>query len=77
MKSVVLSIKGIHCDNCVMQLTRTLELINGVQQVEVDLLSRSARVEHDEGVCSLNDLTAAVTRAGFQVDGFETVGSQN
>ncbi len=73
MTTVTLRINGIHCESCIMHLTRSLESTRGVEQVEVDLLSRSALVEHDEGICSLNDLAAAVRRVGFQVDGFETV----
>lgn len=70
MRTVLLRINGIHCETCITHLTRSLQATPGVERVDVDLMSRSARVEHDEGACKMNDLVSAVMRVGFQVDGF-------
>jgi copper chaperone CopZ len=60
----------MHCQSCVDNLTRVLQATEGVQLVQVDLGSRTARVEHDETRCKTPDLMAAVRRAGYQVDSF-------
>ena len=73
MKTLVLSINGIFCESCIEHLKASLSSLNGVGAVEVDVMSRSARVEHDESVCTPRDLVVAVQRVGFQVDGFTSL----
>ena len=71
MKTLVLRISGMHSECCIAQLTNNLKLVNGVTEVEADLLTRTACIEHDETLCNPRDLVAAVQGAGFQVDGFD------
>lgn len=73
MTTVLLRVSGMSCDSCVQHLTRSLESTEGVHSVQVDLLARTARVEHDETVCRPTDLIAAVRRVGYHVDAFEPV----
>ena len=70
MKRVILSIRGLHCTECVSHVERSLQATSGVRDVDVDLMSRSACVEHDERECGVNDLISAVSQVGLQVDGF-------
>lgn len=70
MRTLVLTVSGMSCDGCVEHLTRSLESVEGVRNVQVDLMSRTARVEHDDTVCQPSDLVAAVRRVGYQVDAF-------
>jgi len=70
MKTLVLHINGIFYESCIEHLTTSLKALKGVSAVEVDVMSHSARVEHDESVCTPRDLVAAVQHVGFQVDGF-------
>lgn len=73
MRTLLLTVNGMSCDTCVQHLTTQLSATQGVKQVEVDLLSRTARVVHDDQVCRPVDLMAAVRRAGYQVEGFTAV----
>ena len=73
MKTLVLNISGMSCDSCVQQISHSLSLTPGVTKASVDLMTRSARVEHDEKVCGPDELIDAVRRIGFQVDGFGAV----
>ncbi len=70
MRTLLLTVNGMHCQSCADNLTRVLQATEGVRAVQVDLGSKTARVEHDEGVCKTPDLMAAVRRAGYQVDSF-------
>jgi copper chaperone CopZ len=74
MRTLVLTVTGMSCQNCVEHLSRSLGSTKGVSRVEVDLPSRTARVEHDETLCEPGDLIAAVRRVGYQVEGFEPAG---
>lgn len=42
-----------------------LEAVPGVQQAEVSLETGEAEVRYDPAQCDVDDLTAAVTDAGF------------
>ena len=70
MRRVILSIRGLHCSDCVSHVARSLQATAGVRGVDIDVMSRSACVEHDEGACNVNDLISAVSQVGLQVDGF-------
>ncbi len=71
IKTYLLTISGMTCEGCVQHVTNYLLATEGVEQVQVDLVTRTARVYHDDEACTPADLMAAVRRAGYQVDAFE------
>ncbi|MBI4580117.1 MAG: heavy-metal-associated domain-containing protein [Planctomycetes bacterium] len=73
MKTLIMNVYGMTCENCVDHVQRSLSLLPGVIDVQVDMMSRQARVKHDENLCTPSDLVMGVQRVGFQVDGFESV----
>ncbi|MDO4633043.1 MAG: heavy metal-associated domain-containing protein [Eubacteriales bacterium] len=60
-----LTIEGMHCDNCKNAVMKHLQRIDGVS-CSVNLRKKQAVVEMDREV-SDEELTAAVTRAGYEV----------
>jgi copper chaperone len=64
-----LGVGGMTCDDCVAHVTRALESVPGVEDVRVDLASRSAAVTARADVEG-SDLAAAV-RATGQYNAFE------
>ena len=70
MRTLLLTVTGMHCQSCVENLSRQLLSTQGVQRVQVDLASHTARVDHDDSLCQTADLMSAVRRAGYQVDSF-------
>jgi len=72
MKTLAINICGLTCENCVEHVSRSLKMTKGVKNVEVDMMSRTVYIKHDDRVCKLNDLVFAVKRVGFQVDGFKS-----
>jgi copper chaperone len=59
------------CGGCVNSVTRVLNALPGVSQVEVSLLPSQARVNFDESQVSPDSLRLAVQEAGFTVTGFK------
>ncbi len=70
MRTLVLDVTGMSCQNCADQLTRQLQATEGVESVSVDLGTHTAKVRHDDQVCRPSELISAVRRAGYQVSSF-------
>lgn len=65
-----LKIEGMVCGNCVRHVDKALREIQGVEQVEVSLEDKSAKVQMG---CTVSDdvLKAAIEDAGYQVVGIQ------
>lgn len=66
MKAVVLPIEGMVCSACVARVKRTLTGIDGVSEVEVNLIERNARIRFAPSKLSADSLVATVNRLGYQ-----------
>ncbi len=64
VRTDVISIEGMMCPRCVAHVKTALEAVKGVQSVEVSLEAKTATVT---GTAPLNDLTDAITAAGYEV----------
>lgn len=61
-----LRIEGMTCTGCAVGVRQALLDTAGVKQAEVDLDSARARVSYDPAAVSLQEMIAAVQRAGFR-----------
>ena len=60
-----LEILGVSCDTCVRDVTASLNALEGVVHVQVDLERNTAVVEHLPSYADESALVAAVRRAGY------------
>lgn len=65
-----ISIEGMSCGHCTGSVEKALRAVSGVQDVNVDLASKTATVEMD-GSVSDEALKKAVTDTGFEVTGIK------
>jgi Copper chaperone len=65
LKEVVWHTPDIECAGCVRSIHRALDDIDGVQQVEVDLLQKTVRVVFDTARVHETHLQQAIEAAGF------------
>ena len=72
MKTTI-SIDGMNCQHCVKSVTQTLEKLDGIQQVQVNLEEKNATVDSSS---SLDEalITQSITDAGFTVTGINAAG---
>lgn len=70
MKTMV-SIDGMNCQHCVKSVTQTLEKLDGIQQVQVNLEEKNALVESVESPDEVL-ITQSIADAGFTVTGFSS-----
>src|SRR5712691_1787882 len=64
---VVLPIEGMTCASCVRRIEKALGRVEGVSQATVNLATEKAHVTYNASVASLDQLQAAVERAGYKV----------
>src|SRR5258708_12878276 len=67
MKTATFAIGGMHCAACAVRNERTLVKIPGVRKANVNLGTRRARVEFDEGAVTETALPDAVTANAHDV----------
>lgn len=65
-----LEVQGMTCGGCASSVKRTIQTVDSSAKVEVDLSSKKVRVSTG---ASLEQVTSAVTGAGFPVTASATV----
>ncbi len=65
-KTVRIPIQGMVCTVCAGKVKRALRALDGVQEVEVSLERREARVRYGEGKVSPEQLVAAISELGYK-----------
>ena len=63
-----MNVKGMTCQGCVKQITKSLVSVEGVSDVVVSLEDGTAQVAYDTDKVKPEALTAAVVKAGFKAE---------
>lgn len=67
MKNQTYPIKGMHCASCASIIEKTLKKTEGVQSVEVNYGTETAKVSFDESVVSPQDLSKKIEPLGYSL----------
>jgi copper chaperone len=62
----ILKVKGMSCQHCVMSVTRALNQLEGIQNVQVDLQKEEVRFDNTKAL-ALNRIEKAIEEAGYEV----------
>ena len=65
VQTVVLDVEGMKCGGCVRAVERTLLEQPGVQRADVNLVSRAAWLDLEEGAGSVEAVLGALSDRGF------------
>ena len=65
-RTVTIPIQGMSCGACAAGVKKKLKAVKGVQEVEVTLEHRHARVRYAEGEVPLESLVAAINELGYK-----------
>ena len=57
---------GMTCSACVAHVEKSVRKLNGVQEVNVNLLTNSMTVDYDQQVLSPEDIILSVEDAGYE-----------
>ena len=61
----VLRAEGFSCPSCVAKIEKKVGRLDGVDAVKVHFASARIEVDHDPAQASVEDLVAAVAKAGY------------
>lgn len=64
--ATVLRVKGMSCQHCVMSVTKALNQLEGIQNVQVDLQKGEVRFDNTKAVAS-DRIEKAIEEAGYEV----------
>jgi mercuric ion binding protein len=64
--SVTIPIEGMVCASCVARTKRALKSVDGVEEVELSLEKRQARVRYDSSKTSPDRLAATIRELGYE-----------
>lgn len=62
------NVYGMTCTNCVLAVEKSLKKLDGITNVSISLLDKSAIVDFDETIISISEIIRAITRAGYSAD---------
>ena len=61
----LLRAEGFSCPSCVAKIEKQVGRLDGVDRVKVHFASGRVEIDHDEAKASVDDLIAAVEKAGY------------
>jgi Cu+-exporting ATPase len=61
-------VRGMTCGSCVNRIVRTLQKVDGITKIRVDLGGETATVRREPALVSSAVLAAAVAEAGYEAD---------
>jgi copper chaperone len=64
--ATILKVKGMSCQHCVMSVTKALNQLEGIQNVQVDLQKEEFRFDNTKAL-ALNRIEKAIEEAGYEV----------
>jgi copper chaperone len=64
--ATILKVKGMSCQHCVMSVTKALDQLEGIKNIQVDLAKGEVRFDNTKSVTS-NRIEKAIEEAGYGV----------
>ena len=62
----IIKVKGMSCQHCVMSVTKALNQLEGIQNIQVDLQKGEVQFDNSKGITS-NRIEKAISDAGYEV----------
>jgi len=62
----VLKVKGMSCQHCVMSVTKALNQLDGIKNIQIDLAKGEVRFDNTKSVAS-DRIRNAIIDAGYEV----------
>jgi copper chaperone len=67
MEKTIINVEGMSCQHCVKAVTNALEALPGVSSVTVELEAKTAAVEYDPSLVTLEKMKNEIEEQGYSV----------
>lgn len=67
MSRETLTVEGMSCDHCKMTVSKAVNALKGVTDVQVSLEEKTVAVDFDEAVQSTSAIKEAIENSGYEV----------
>lgn len=61
------AINGMHCGSCAVSIGMILRTVRGVKSARADFDSKTAAIEYDDAVASVEAMTKAIEGLGYRI----------
>ena len=68
MEKITVNVEGMSCEHCVKAVTNALKALPGVLSAKVDLKEKTAAVEFDPLLVSIEKINSEITELGYEVN---------
>jgi copper chaperone len=68
MANVVLNVPNISCEHCERTINETLQALDGVRLVQVNIPAKQVKVDYDEQGVSLQEMQTALRDEDYPVE---------
>src|SRR3990172_6537836 len=75
MKTVILQIKGLDCEDEARLIRGVLDGVTGVKGYEINVMARSVKVSYAPETISVQDILNVIGKTGMEASQFKTVGA--
>ena len=65
MKETTIKVEGMTCGGCVNSVTKAIQRVEGVENAQVSLENKEAKVRFDESKTNLQAIAESVEKAGY------------
>ena len=62
----ILKVQGMSCQHCVMSVTKALNQLDGIKNVQIDLAKGEVRFDNSKSLAS-DRIQKAITDAGYEI----------
>jgi copper chaperone CopZ len=62
-----LALEGLHCGNCAVSIGMILRTVKGVASARADFDTKTAEVEYDDALASLETMNKAIEGLGYRM----------
>ena len=67
--TTLLQVSGMTCNHCEMSVKTGVSELPGIIEVSASFTDSSAYIKYDASLVDIDDITAAIVKKGYQVDG--------
>lgn len=68
MKETTYKVPGMSCEHCKRSINLSLEDLEGIKNVDIDLNAKTVKIEFDETKVTDENLRGAIEDAGYDIE---------